>query len=101
MKNKLPLVLNRLMKEKKLSQRQLAKLSGVSLSTINGMLDGKKSYSTENLIAIADTLDISLDRLLRDEEKSSGVESFPTTQVLDGFYRLRLEKIDVPTKNEK
>lgn len=90
------------MKERKLSQRQLSKLSGVSLSTLNGMLTGKQSYSTENLIAIADVLDISLDRLLRDEEKhSTTVDSFPAIEVLDGVFRLRLERLEVPKGKNK
>ena len=58
------MVLTRIMKERKLSQRQLSKLSGVSLSTLNGMLTGKQSYSTENLIAIADFFNVSLDFLI-------------------------------------
>lgn len=101
MKNKLPIVLKRIMKERSLSQRKLSNLSGVSLSTLNGMLTGKQSYSTENLIALADSLNLSLDRLLRDEEKVSTVDSIPTTLVLDGVYRFRLEKLDIPTKKEK
>lgn len=97
--NKLPLVLKRILAERRLSQRQLSKDSGVSISTLNGMLAGKKAYSVENLLKISEVLSVSLDRLLKDQESdASGVEHASTHVVLDGYYRLRLEKIEVEAK---
>lgn len=102
MSNKLPVVLARILKERKWSQRKLSKESGVSLSSINGMMTGKESYSTANLIAVSDALSVSIDRLLRDLEPSQrfNVDSIPATEVLDGVYRLVLTRLDIP-KGEK
>lgn len=97
MKNKLPKVLKRILSERSLSQRQLAKMSGVPLSSVNGMLGGKKSYSTDNLIAVAEALGVSLDFLLRDAEGAGvTIESIPSTVVLDGAYRVTLSKLEIP-----
>lgn len=44
---------------KKLNQNQLAKRSGVSRNTINGMLKGKKTTNIDTLGKIATALEIS------------------------------------------
>lgn len=102
MSNKLPVVLARILKERKWSQRRLSKESGVSLSSINGMMTGKESYSVVNLVAVSQTLGISLDRLLTDQEPNQrfNIDSIPATEVLDGVYRLVLTRLDIP-KGEK
>ena len=84
-----------------MKQRQLAKLSGVPVASINGMLTGKKSYSTENLIAVADALELSLDALIRGYGPGISSESLPSTVVLDGVYRVTLSKLDIPISNKK
>lgn len=92
------------MKERSISQRKLAKLSNVPLSSINALLNNdQRSYSLENVCAVADVLEVSLDRLIRDShEHSTTVDSIPTTVVLDGAFRIRLEKLDIPiTKGKK
>ncbi|WP_455788500.1 helix-turn-helix domain-containing protein [Acidaminococcus fermentans] len=43
----------------KLNQNQLAKRSGVSRNTINGILKGKKAVNIDTLGKIATALDIS------------------------------------------
>lgn len=51
---------------KGISQRELAKLTGISRSTLNDLINGKiKKVDVEDLRKIADTLDISLKKLLK------------------------------------
>lgn len=85
-----------------MSQRQLSEASGVPIASINGMMAGKKSYSTENLIAVSDSLGVSLDYLLRGVS-SPGValDSVPSTVVLDGAYRIILSRLDIPQTSKK
>lgn len=51
---------------KGISQRELAKLTGISRSTLNDLINGKiKKVDIDDLRKIAETLDMSLQRLLK------------------------------------
>ena len=51
---------------KGVSQRELAKLSGISRSTLNDIINGKiKKVDVDSLKKIAETLDLSLTNLLK------------------------------------
>lgn len=99
---KLPKVLARILKERNISQKKLSQLSGVSTSSINNMLSGRQNYKTDNLIAISNALDISLDTLLKDESpKGLSLDSISSAVVLDGAYRVTLSKLDLPLTGKK
>ena len=52
--------------EKGISQRELAKLTGISRSTLNDLINGKiKKVDIDDLRKIAETLDMSLQKLLK------------------------------------
>jgi transcriptional regulator with XRE-family HTH domain len=52
--------------EKGISQRELAKLTGISRSTLNDLINGKiKKVDIDDLRKIAETLDMSLEKLLK------------------------------------
>lgn len=102
MSSKLPKVLKRVLKERSLSQRKLASLSGVPVTSINGMLTGKKSYSTENLIAVSNALEVSLDVLLKDEPpQGMSLDSINSTVILDGPFRITLSRLEIPSTASK
>lgn len=97
MPSKLPKVLARILRERALSQKQLSKISGVSTSSINNMLAGRQNYKTDNLIAISDALEVSLDVLLKDEVPNNvTLDSMESSVVLDGAYRVTLSKLNIP-----
>lgn len=51
---------------KDLSQRELARISGISRSTLNNIINGKiKKVNVDSLKRIAETLDLSLEKLLK------------------------------------
>lgn len=51
---------------KSISQRELAKLTGISRSTLNDLINGKiKKVDIDDLRKIAETLDMSLQKLLK------------------------------------
>lgn len=98
----LPKVLARILRERSMTQKQLSKLSGVSTSSINNMLTGRQNYKTANLISISDTLDVSLDTLLKGEvPKGFSLDSIGSTVVLDGAYRITLSKLEIPNKTKR
>lgn len=67
---------------KGISQRELAKLSGISRSTLNDIINGKiKKVDVESLKKIAETLDLSLTNLL----KVAGYDEFLDFLSLDKY----------------
>lgn len=61
------------------TQRELAERAGVSVPFLSGIENGKRNVSSEVLLRIADTLDASLNYLLRGGEPTS---SAPETALL-------------------
>lgn len=67
---------------KGVSQRELAKLSGISRSTLNDIINGKiKKVDVDSLKKIAETLDLSLTKLL----KVAGYDEFLDFLSLDKY----------------
>ena len=67
---------------KGVSQRELAKLSGISRSTLNDIINGKiKKVDVDSLKKIAETLDLSLTNLL----KIAGYDEFLDFLSLDKY----------------
>ena len=57
--------LKELIKEKKLTQRQLAKLSGIPEVTIHSWVSGNKMPSFDNAVILASSLEIDLKTLAK------------------------------------
>lgn len=67
---------------KGISQRELSKISGISRSTLNDIINGKiKKVDVDALKKIAETLDLSLEKLL----KVAGYDDFLDFLSLDSF----------------
>lgn len=68
--------LRQILKDKKMTARQLAEKVSVSEATISNYSSGKREpESLEILVAIADALDVSLDMLVRGKEKEPSPET--------------------------
>lgn len=93
-KMQLKVVLRRLLKEKRMSALELSRSSGVPNSTIATWLAGSSPKRVEQTSDVARVLGVPLHILLFDEPEPN---SAPTTEekevVLDGLYRLKLEKV--------
>ena len=72
--------INKLLKEKKLSKYRLAKLSGISQTTITDICSGRvsiKNCTGETLYKLAQVFDVSIESLLRDSlEHRPSFETF-------------------------
>lgn len=75
---------------KGISQRELAKLSGISRSTLNDIINGKiKKVDVDSLKKIAETLDLSLVNLL----KVAGYDEFLDFLSLDKYKNKSTEDL--------
>ena len=59
--------LRRILDERKITQRELARLTGLHFNTINSYVSGKKEPGAEKLRKIADALNADLNWLIRGE----------------------------------
>jgi len=95
--SKLPTVLKRLMNERSVSARALAKATGISASTLSTYLAGKKTaYKAEHLKQLADYFSVNLDTLLFDRKAASkNFSSLKTEKVFSGWAKITVEKLAV------
>lgn len=91
-----------LLKKKKISMRTLAKKSQIPLSTLASYASAKKSsYSSDHLIRLSEVLDVSLDYLLTGQERQPiNLDSLPLEKVFSGYFKIKLEKINIPNHEE-
>ena len=81
-----------------ISQRELAKLSGISRSTLNDIINGKiKKVDVDSLMKIAGTLDLSLTNLL----KVAGYDEFLDYLSLDKYKKSELDLLKVDAQKRK
>lgn len=79
--NKFSERLSHCMQERHLNGRELAALSGVTAATISRYLNGLRTPTVDNLILLADTLDVSVDYLL-------GQNNVPDDKMLVSLYSI-------------
>lgn len=79
-----------------LSQDQLAEKIGVSRQAVSKWERGEASPDTDNLIALSEVYNVSLDELIKGKTKidNQQEESAPTVSIEDGFIYVRDEKRD-------
>lgn len=91
---KLANVLKRLLKERSLSLRDLAKATNIKPSTLSGWNNGVSPRDLTEVRRCAQYLGISMERLLFDEDSSiMSLESLLTENVFDGFLKVKIEKV--------
>jgi len=101
-------------REKKgISQREVAKISGISRSTFNDLINGKiKKVSVDDLIKIGQTLDISLEDLLEaadykevvnyfSMDRYEGVSTAKLKKKLDEYAQSEMNLLDFDAKKRK
>lgn len=97
-------VLPGLLKERGITAKQLAKeAGGISASTISTwLLPGSRPRNIEDVAAVAEVLGVSMNHLLfGDAEEPQDLLTLPAEAILEGVYRLKLERIPIPKKQKK
>ncbi|MGK5083264.1 helix-turn-helix transcriptional regulator [Bdellovibrionota bacterium FG-1] len=94
---KISIVLPRLLRERGFTQSQLSKNSGIPLSTLSTwLLPKSKPRDPEAVFKVANALGVTLEELLFDQrpvEREVTLEALPLEKLLDGLYRIRLERV--------
>ena len=95
---------------KGISQRELAKLTGISRSTLNDLINGKiKKVDVDDLRKIAETLDMSLQKLLKaagydefllyfSKDKYANKSSKDLKDLIEQYKKSELELLDFDAK---
>ena len=98
---------------KKISQRELAKLTGISRSTLNDIVNGKiKKVDIDDLRKIAETLDMSLQKLLKvagydemlfyfSKDKYANKSSKDLKEMIKNYEDSQIELLDFDTEKRK
>ena len=99
--------------EKGISQRELAKLTGISRSTLNDLINGKiKKVDIDDLRKIAETLDMSLQKLLKvagydemlfyfSKDKYANKSSKDLKDLIEQYKKSELDLLDFDTEKRK
>jgi transcriptional regulator with XRE-family HTH domain len=100
MKNELPITLKKLLVVHNLSARQLAKETGISISTISDVLNGRQ-LSLKNLQILSLFFQVTLDYLVNGHEPKASVaeEEMVFEDFYEGVVRIRITKLK--TKGSK
>lgn len=96
--------------QRKISQRELAKISGISRSTLNDLINGKiKKINLDDLIKISETLNISLESLLEacgfdkaiktlTTDRYAGMTTKTLKELLDKYQQSEMNLLDWDAK---
>ena len=99
--------------KKGISQRELAKLTGISRSTLNDLINGKiKKVDIDDLRKIAETLDMSLQKLLKaagydemlfyfSKDKYANKSSKDLKDLIKQYEDSQIELLDFDTEKRK
>lgn len=96
-------ILPKLLKEKGVTAKVVSRETGVSQSTLSTWgLPSAKPRNVADVAAVADFFEVSLNYLLFGEiDEPSDLEQVNGEIVLSGVYRLKLEKLIIPSKRKK
>jgi transcriptional regulator with XRE-family HTH domain len=102
MSNELPNTLKKLLAENKLTARQLARETGMSISTVSDVLNGRQP-SLKNLQLLSSYFDVSLDYLVNgfDSKKIKSIDELDFEDLFEGIVKIKISKIKDDGKNKK
>lgn len=98
MELKIGTVLARVMRERRLSVKELSKTSGVPVSTIHEWINGRSPRDPLQAKKVADALQISLNRLLFDTPdltESINLNQILKEDVFSGVFEINIKRVKV------
>lgn len=94
MKNELPKTLQKLISRNKLSARKVARDTGISISTISDILNGRQP-SLRSLQTLSRYFDVSLDYLVNGSEskKVQDIDELDFEDFFEGIVKIKISKL--------
>lgn len=93
-------VLKQLIKEKRISVRELSRATRIPQSTLNALVQGREPSKPQHLLAIAKYFSCSVEFLLTGEDKRAPtLEEVLTQELFSGWIKIRVEKA-IPNKRK-
>lgn len=98
----LPKTLKKLISERRVAVKTVARDCEIPLSTLQSYLGGKKAtYSADHLLKLANYFDVSLDFLITSTESpKSQLNAIPTEGLFEGWLKVKIERA-IPSKSTK
>lgn len=102
MKNELPNTLKKLLVTNKMTARQLSKETGMSISTISDVLNGRQ-LSLKNLQVLSVFFEVTLDYLVNGQESkvSSNTDEMDFEDLFEGVVKIKISKLKDRSKGTK
>lgn len=94
MKNELANTLKNLLSKNNLTARQLAKETGISISTLSDVMNGRQ-ISLKNLQILATFFDVSLDYLVNgyDSSRVQNIDELDFEDMFEGIVKIKISKL--------
>lgn len=94
MKNELPSTIKKLLTDNKMTARQLSKETGISISTISDVMNGRQ-ISLKNLQILATFFDVSLDYLVNgyDSSRVQSIDELDFEDMFEGIVKIKISKL--------
>ncbi len=92
-KVKLKTILEKLLKDKGISARELSRRTGIPQSTINNFLSGRGSHKPEQILTLSKYFGTTMEYLLFGEDtRQPSLDDVLTENIFDGWIKIRIEK---------
>lgn len=99
-KVKLKQTLEKLLKDRKISARELSRRCNIPQSTINNFLSGKGSHKPEQILTIAKFFGTSMEYLLFGEDsRPPTLDDVLTEGIFEGWLKVKIERA-IPNKRK-
>ena len=100
-KVKLKSMLEKFLKDRKISARELARQTGIPQSTINNFLVGKGPHKPEQVLTLAKYFGTSMEFLLFGEDtKTPTLDDVFTEGIFEGWLKVKIERA-IPNKRKE
>lgn len=99
-KIKLKTTLEKLIRDRKISARELSRQTNIPQSTINNFLMGKGSHKPEQILAMAQYFGTSMEFLLFGEDsRPPTLDDVLTEEIFEGWLKVKIERA-IPNKRK-
>jgi transcriptional regulator with XRE-family HTH domain len=99
-KVKLKIILEKLLKDKGISARELSRRTGIPQSTINNFLSGRGSHKPEQILILSKYFGTTMEYLLFGEDtRQPSLDEVLVEGIFEGWLKVKIERA-IPNKRK-